>query len=591
MSTSEKFLEEHEEGELTSAEQPMTESPVIGSVAIVPDSTILGDLKDLANLTFGTRWSQDESSPRPSFDRPRNFQKRRPMRDRNNFHGDRLRSEPSDTREPGSIREPGNVREPREGEKRPFRERRAPRFDDHRRENRVVLPSYEVQFYQEDTSFNLLIDEMRKNCKTYELFTVARLILQKPERFVAAVRRRPNREGVRLPLYLSLLDDLVFCSENEAMAYIMQHHLEEFFDVVEETVEAPKGRFTCVHRCGITKKLLSAPNYHKYKAILRNHFDTEIYSMSFERFISKIETTKEESDIQNWVQQMGRKVTYTPKPIDETVTDLTPRDSLDGVKNYLLQHFKERILREVTTIRIAGAAFESMPSRAIANAIQFFLQRQRNFPFETASNLRYRFRRAGFGIYRKGKEGISYVCASRRKFRAEGDVFEANVQALINFLESCETITLPIIKENYIEANKLPEKEVLGGLDWLIREGYVINYDNGTLFLNPKLVSPKTIDGADGPMKEESEERSVIPLEKIETAIEKLSDGTLTIPPKTTLAAPGDNPVILPLIDIENNSSTEDDRHGSGAQSITAQSGSGVADEEDHFSTIDILDH
>jgi hypothetical protein len=401
-----------------------------------------------------------------------------------------------------------------------------------------------VQFFQEDASFNLLLDEMRKNCKTYELFAVARLILQKPERFVAAVRRRPDREGVRLPLHLSLLDDWVFSSEHEAMAYILQHHIEEFFDVLEETVEGPKGRFTCVHRCGITKKLLSAPNYHRYRAILRAHFESEIHSMPFERFIAKIETTKEESDIQNWIQQMSRRVTYTPRVIDEAVTDLTPRDSLDGAKNYLLQYFKDRILREVTAIRIAGMAFESMPSRAIVHAIQFFLQRQRNFPFDTASNLRYGFRRAGFSMYRKGKEGISYVCAAKRKFRTAGDVFEAGVQALINFLESCETIPLPTLQRDYIEANHLPEKEVLEGLDWLIHEGYVIHYDNGTLLLNPQL-APRAdkvgewVEGQSG---------AIIPLGKMETAVEKLSDGTLSIAQTTTLAASNDNlGIVLPL--------------------------------------------
>jgi hypothetical protein len=282
---------------------------------------------------------------------------------------------------------------------------------------------------------------------------------------------------------------------------------------------------------------------------------------------------------------MSRKVTYTPKVIDEAVTDLVPRDSLDGAKNYLLQYFKDRILREVTSIRIAGTAFESVPTRAIVHAIQFFLQRQRNFPFDTASNLRYGFRRAGFSMYRKGKGGISYICATRRKFRTVGDVFEAGVQALIDFLESHETIPLATLQRDYIEANHLPEKEVLGGLDWLIREGYVVHYDNGTLFLNPKsfprtdkvgesakvksesiiplgkietaveklsdgtlLLNPESASSSDGADESaEIKSESIISLGKIETAVEKLSDGTLSIAQTTVLAAPNDNLGIGPL--------------------------------------------
>jgi hypothetical protein len=392
--------------------------------------------------------------------------------------------------------------------------------------------------------------------------------------------------------------------------------------VIEEAVEAPKGRFTCVHRCGITKKLLSAPNYHRYRAILRAHFESEIHSIPFERFIAKIETTKEESDIQNWIQQMSCRITYTPKVIDEAVTDLTPRDSLDGAKNYLLQYFKDRILREVTTIRIAGTAFESMPSRAIAHAIQFFLQRQRNFPFDTASNLRYGFRRAGFSIYRKGKEGISYVCAAKRKFRTADDVFETGIQALIDFLESYETIPLSTLQRDYIEANHLPEKEVLGGLDWLIREGYVVHYDNGTLLLNPKFF-PHTAKTSEW-VEVKPLERSIIPLEKIETAVEKLSDGTLSIAQTTILTVPNDNlDVISPLAmgsnsgdgsedeadELENkitdgesfsdgskadeseNEVANRENSSDGGERGIDESENKVINREDHSATMNILDH
>jgi hypothetical protein len=531
MNRNEELMEEN--GDASEAKGP--ENIVGGGEFASPDGSIVGDLKDLANLTFGTRWSQSESSQRP-FDRPRNFPKHRFTQDR--------RGEPNgknyDRREFLGSKEYGERGDKYSGAQGSFLHR-----NDDCREHRVFIPPFEVQFYQEDKSFNLLLEEMRKNCKTYELFTVAKLILQKPERFVVTVRRKPNREGIVAPLYLSLLDDLVFDSEQEAMAYIVQHHVDEFFDVTEETVEAPKGRFTCIHRCGVTKKLLSAPNYHKYKTILRDHFNGEIHRMSFERFIEKIETTKEENDIQSWLQQMSRKVTYTPKAIDENISDLQPLDSLESVKNYLLKYFKDRILREVVTVRIAGIHCESMPSQAISRAIQFFLQRQRHFPLSTANNLRNRFHRAGFSIYRKGgKNGISYVCASKRKFRGATDVFEPNIQGLIAFLEPLENITLATIKEDYIAANHLPEKEAFEHLNWLIREGYVVEYENGTLFLNPKLATPKTPNATNprekNTQEESTQENAIIPLEKIETAIEKLSDGTLTVAPETTLAIPED---------------------------------------------------
>ncbi|MDR1366643.1 MAG: hypothetical protein LBJ13_01910 [Puniceicoccales bacterium] len=513
-----------------------TEAVTAGDGAAASSASIVADLNDLANLTFGTRWS-DTDSPKTE----RVFPNRRFNNDRRSNYFNKERSDDRQSKpfnDTHSGQTGTNNWEKRDQERRPFRPR--PR---EYREHRVFSPPFDIQFYPEDKPFDLLVEEMCKNCKTYELFTVARLILQKPERYVVTIRRKPNAEGVVAPLYLSLLDNLVFESEHEAMAHMIHHHADEFFDVHEEAMEPPRGRFTCVHRCGVTKKLLSAPNYHKYRTILRDHFNAEIFSMPFERFVVKIETTKDEADIQSWLQQMSRKVTYTPKAIDETITDLEPLNSLDGVKNYLLKYYKDRILREMTTVRISGVNSISMPSSGIAREIQFILQRQRQFPLDTANNLRNRFRRVDFGIYRKGKNGISYVCSAKRKFRRENDVFESGIQSLIAFLEPLAKADLTVLKRDYIEANHLSETEVLGMLDWLIREGYVVWYENGELYLNPKLVPAKDATDYGDIVQSELEEamelssegRSIIPLKMEETAIEKLSDGTITITPETAL--------------------------------------------------------
>lgn len=554
--------------------ETMEESQFNGTAEKAPSpeltASILQDLKALESLTFGTRWSQDDTSadsghfqqrpyrPRPGFrDRGRSgFGKNRPSFDRQrNRSGDRFpHSESENGASTGEapagtgFQEGSDVRQDREsrdvnfhsrdrrdgnfqGKRFPNRDSRGPRGRFEQREHRIFIPPFEVNFYKEDRAFEALVAEMRKSCKTYELFTVAQLILQKPERFVATVRRRPNREGVVAPLYLSLLDDLPFESEHEAMSYIIQHHIEEFFDVQEEQVEPPKGHFTCVYRCGVTGKLLSAPNYHRYKTILRDHFNAAIHSMPFERFVAKIETSKAEEDIQKWLEEMSRKVTYTPKAIDESVTDREPIETLEGVKNYLLKYYRDRILREMTTVRVTGTDAEKLPSVGLAKAIQFFLQRQRQFPLDTANNLRNSFRHVGFGIYRKGKNGISYVCAVKRKFRTLNDVFTPNIQALIEFLKPLEKTTLTEIQKNYIEVQQLDEAEVLEGLNWLIHEGYVVAYENGDLYLNPELKV--------APSGEQSVTSEAIALKQEETAIEKFSDGTLVIQESTTLLIPG----------------------------------------------------
>lgn len=504
------------------------------------DESIVLDLKGLENLTFGTRWSEIDTAKR---DNRRNnhrdggkLSRRSPRRDQS-FNRDSRQN---------NDRRSSNAKFSYNTKQKPF------------------IPHFDVLFFQEDKSFDMLIDEMQRTCKTYEFFNVARLVLQKPERFVAAIRRRPNRDNEILPMYLSLLDDIPFDSEHEAMNYIINHHLEEFFDIHEEEIEAPKGRFTCVHRCGVTGKLLSAPNYHKYKTILIDHFNSDIRTMSFDRFVSKIETTKEEADIQEWLKQMSKKVTYSPKQLSEGETPTEVLNTIDEVKKYLLEHYRDRILREAKTLRISGVSCGQLPPSNMSRSIQYFLEKQRAFPLDTSNNLRTRLRRAGFGIYRKGKKGVSYVCAVKRKFRQEDQTFEPTTQSLVDFLELHPMIDREFLKKEYIEAENLNIEEVESALYKLIHEGYVVDYENGQLFLNPKLLklepettenSDKTEDNAasadisedithtgtnDNPESTTSDIKSdihttnthipsVIALGKEETAIEILKDGTLSI--------------------------------------------------------------
>lgn len=64
------------------------------------------------------------------------------------------------------------------------------------------------------------------------------------------------------------------------------------------------------------------------------------------------------------------------------------------------------------------------------------------------------------------------------------------------------------MKKDYIESIQLPEKDVFDNFNSLILEEYVVEYENGELFLYPKLISPKR-GKEDGKL---GEENSVIPL-------------------------------------------------------------------------------
>ncbi|MDR2377482.1 MAG: hypothetical protein LBD54_01870 [Puniceicoccales bacterium] len=346
----------------------------------------------------------------------------------------------------------------------------------------VFDPIVDAAFYPEDKAFDLLVSTLRSSGKTHELFHLVQLILEKPERFVVVIRRRPESHGEVLPLYLSLLDNLPFESEKETLNHILQQHLDEFFSIENLEVDPPKGKFSCVHRCGLTKKLLAAPNDHRYREILREHFQNEIRDLSYENFCSRIETTQEEADIQAWIEQMSHRKVYIPRELPEGATEPVRLECLSDVRQYCLEHFRERLIRSSSSLRVTGSALARLPSRRIRRSIELLWQQQRRFPWETANNLRGRLRRAHFWLYRKkvGEKLITFTCAVKRKIRTGQEVFEPEIQSVLTWLEAH-----PMSTRQELAAEGMPQ--AVQQLSWLIQAGFVTEFEDGRLFL-PKVM-------------------------------------------------------------------------------------------------------
>jgi hypothetical protein len=210
--------------------------------------------------------------------------------------------------EAGGAREQGGgvgvAERPRGVSGQPWGGDRGPRREGGRNSPPPFEPTLEVLFYPDDAAFRALTKAIRASCRTYELFEVADLILQKPERFVVVLRPYPRRDGVVDRIYVAQPDHLPFETEEDAVAHVFQNHLGKFCDTEEVEVEAPKGNFVGVSRCGFTGELRGPPNYHLYPQLLREHHALKLSRMPYEEFASRVELVKEPEQIQAWLDKM-----------------------------------------------------------------------------------------------------------------------------------------------------------------------------------------------------------------------------------------------------------------------------------------------
>ncbi|MDR2721103.1 MAG: hypothetical protein LBB15_02330, partial [Puniceicoccales bacterium] len=269
------------------------------------------DLAELRDFSFGPDWRNE--SHKYEGERMRHndssFEGKRDWKGKERFDGGKRAKGPIRNRREFSGRSDRHFNGDRRHERSGTRDGR--RFAGERQE---FIPIVEGSFYPDDTYFNTAVAALKLTCKTYELFNVARLFLEKPERFVIVVKKTVAQDDKNL--YMSTDDDFVFADEQSAIGHILAKHIGKYFDVTEENVEAPKGIFVCVHRCGLTGKLLCPPNYHRYQEMLLEHHGENFPKMSFQRFKESIESISDQSAIDEWKANVSKVKVYIPKVND-----------------------------------------------------------------------------------------------------------------------------------------------------------------------------------------------------------------------------------------------------------------------------------
>jgi len=219
------------------------------------------------------------------------------------------------------------------------------------------------------------------------------------------------------------------------------------------------------------------------------------------------------------------EVAPTPAPAPESapVAEAAPApaavafDSFDEAKAYLLATARDKVIRSVEQARLHGKNLELLPPGEIRYAVEGSLERQRRFPLDTANALRGRLRREHFTIFKKGSKGVSYVCAVKRKFRVPGQTFSDSIGALIAFIEANPMVKAGELGRKFLniappppaapvaagEAAPAPVEQALtveqrdklarlqSDLPWLVREGYVTEFIDGTLYAPPAMVEAR----------------------------------------------------------------------------------------------------
>ncbi|WCJ58939.1 hypothetical protein NXS98_14635 [Fontisphaera persica] len=462
--------------------------------------------------------------------------------------GDQRRPDRGPAPNRGGQRAPAHAGEPGQRPPRGRRDQRRP--GPPRPVEREPLPKVKVGITIEDKVADSLARQIRATGRSYPIFDLARLILQKNDRFLIRFNVIKNNSGApEQPLYRCALDETVWTDKEEALQYLLDKHFDTFYQAERTPTNPPKGVYTFVAVCDLNGAILGPPNYHGYQEELRRLHREHYAHMPLEAFKAKIRIVRDEAVVKKWIEDQSWKTEYLCLNVPEAPR-LADRESV-------VAHFREvhlpLILQEVESHAINGQAALQLPCRGLRRLAWQLIERQRRFPLELVHSLSALFNERKLQFFKLDKD-ITHVGVARPHYLdLETSIVSDNVRRIIQFIQQnpgsnrqklMEALApapapapapVPMPEGSAAPGEAAPpapeptpeQMALISDLHWLVHQGHVIELANGTL-LTAKKPAPKPPKPAPAPAAPAPEAAAPAP-----------ADGNADVPPaETTLPVP-----------------------------------------------------
>jgi hypothetical protein len=451
------------------------------------------------------------------------------------------------------------------GDRKKGFDRGGQRRDDWRERERceppAPLPEITVTFLPDEKGVESIARQIKMTGRSYPLFDIARLILQKPERYSVQLTVKKKTAGaIAQPLFVCALDDTPWLSEDEAVAHVLKNHFATFYQTERTATEPPKGKYTFVAQCGMSGVILGPPNHHDYQNQLCKLHAERFSKMPFDVFKSRVKIVKDEAVVGKWVEEQSFKTEYVVLNVPEPLK----LPNMEEVEKHFRTVHKEAIIKQAESHMVGGVPSRSLRNRELQQLIRNEWEEQRRFPLRLTTELSRQF--AGHGLqFFKVNKTFTHVSVARPQFLdLETTPVSENIKRIIDHINAhpkCKrrqliealapSLPQPAIIEvkpgeqpSAAAAEPTPEQTVIiSDLHWLVHQGHVIEFADGKLD-----TAKKPLPRPPKPEKKPAEQKPVAKGEAVVSAAEPATE--VTVPTETEVPMSEPAPAVEPASEI-----------------------------------------
>src|SRR5436853_4086310 len=349
-----------------------------------------------------------------------------------------------------------------------------------------VLPQPDVHFLPQAAAFENVAAQIKTGTAAYSVYALARLFLQKPERYHVRVKTKNASALFRLG------ESNAIGTDRNALENSAFRLLRDNFYTTNVTLNDPiKGDFSSVARERTTGTLLGPTNHHGYQPQLRRLYEQRFSRrMTFIDFQRQIEIVSDLALVEQWKEEARKVTTFTTRQ-EEPPQNFNAETEAE-------RHFREKylptLISETDEAEVDGVTSRTLSDRGIARVIENAWSAEVRSPSNMMQELAGRFRGAGLQIFRHRK-GMLFVSPIRLKAIDETAVSDS-VRQILETLRASPRINRKELAEKLIGLDtEVAEAEntklaLASDLHWMIREGHVVEFNDGSLDL-PRAKPPK----------------------------------------------------------------------------------------------------
>jgi hypothetical protein len=375
------------------------------------------------------------------------------------------------------------------GENRHARDRRSP-----------VTPvplEITIRFLPYSRVFENVVAQIKSGSVAYSIFALARLFLEKPERYEVRLTAEAGSPLFQLGENREMSLNREFLERN---AFRLVH--QDFYKIDITQSDPTKGNFSNVARCRLSGTLLGPTNHHNYQPQLRTLYEQRFSRrMSFADYQRQVEIVNDPALIEQWKEQARTVTTFTSLNSEASATF----SSVAEAERHFRSNYLPGLLRNVDETTIGGVLSRRLTDRTLNRAIEDAWTGETRSPSNLMQELAGQFRQAGLNVFRH-RRGMLFASPIRvRPFvHAQAEV-SSSVNGILEILAAVPGTSRKELFEKSapkafggeeVESRKLA---LASDLRWLINEGYVIEFNDGSLDLPRAKVKPQEVVAAGEP--------------------------------------------------------------------------------------------